>query len=914
MQIRMHVIAVGGLLTEESSLIGKTISHYRISLKLGQGGMGEVFEAHDTSLDRQVALKFLPDEFSGDFERLARFKREAKLLASLSHPNIAAILGLEQSDSKSFLVLELVEGETLAQRIAKGQLPCEEALDICGQIAEGLEAAHEKGIIHRDLKPANIMITPGGKVKILDFGLARAPRDQESAEVHSHSPTIPDDKTRPGAVFGTAAYMSPEQAKGKTVDKRTDIWAFGCVLYECLTGKSPFQAETVAEIIAAVLKNDPDWGTLPAGTPASIRTQLQRCLQKDPSLRLRDIGDALIEIARPAIQPSETIPAPRRFSFRWLAVGAPLMLVVGIVTGLALIKYFHQAPPALAVKSIIKVEPGQQLVQARTAIAVANDGRFIIYNTSPENPGPLAGPQIYLRRMDQMNAAPVVGTEGGLCPFLSPDDRWIGFWKDRKLMKVPAAGGMPVKLCDAAMLFGADWGTDDTILFTAGEDGGLSRIPAEGGQPEVLTTPDKAKGEFSHRLPHRLPNGKGVLFTITEPWDLQPRLALLDLQTRKWHEIMKDAADGRCLRTGHLIFLRQGTLMAVAFDLDRLKIQGQAAPVVANVMQAMNYNNTFLDAAAGQYSVSDSGWLVYATGGIQPDKNNSLVHVDQKGGIQPALDFKAFFVNSRFSPDGRRIAYQTAGREWRVWIYDLMRGITSRLTGEGRSTNVAWTPDGKNLVFGWSKSGLDNLYRQVADGSSPMERLTESNHEQNPGSFTPDGSTLFFVEVKSQTDSDILLLDMKSRRVTPFLNSKAWEGWPEISPDGRWLAYASSESGRNEVWVRPFPSQGGRWQISKDGGREPIWSKNGRQLFYRKANQVWVADVQTELGFSAKMPRFLFEKQEFGGASPIRNWDLWPDGQGFLMVKVEDSKPQPVTEIFLVQNWIEELKRLVPAK
>jgi serine/threonine-protein kinase len=822
---------------------------------------------------------------------------------------------LEQTDSRNFLVLELVEGETLAQRIAKGPLPVKEALEVCRQIAEGLEAAHEKGIIHRDLKPANIKITSEGKVKILDFGLARIRHDQTASEDLSCSPTIPDDSTRPGVVFGTAAYMSPEQAKGKTVDKRTDIWAFGCVLYECLTGKSPFQNETIAEIIASVLKNEPDWGALPANMPASIRTLLQRCLQKDPSLRLRDIGDARIEIAGPGTQPLETMLEPRRFSFPWMAASAAVMLIVGIVAGLGLVKYFQQAPSILTVKSTIKVEPGQQLVQARTAIAIASDGRFMVYNTSPVNPGPQAKAQIYLRRMDQTSAVPVAGTEGGLCPFLSPDDRWIGFWEGGKLKKVPVDGGMAVTLCDAAILFGADWGPDGAIIYTAGEDGGLSRIPVVGGQPETLTAPDKAKGEFSHRLPHYLPNGKGVIFTVAEPWDLQPRLALLDLHTRKWREVLKDAADGRCLRTGNLVFLRRGTLMAVAFDLDRQEIQGQAAPIVANVMQAMNFNNTFLDAGAGQYSVSDSGWLAYATGGIQPDRNNSLVRVDQKGNVLPAVDFKAFFVTSRISPDGRRIAYQTAGSKWRVWIYDLIRGTASRLTGEGRSTSVTWGPDGKNLVFGWSKSGLDNLHWQSADGNSPKERLTVSENEQIPGSFTPDGSTLTFVEVKSHTDSDILLLDMKSRQVTPFLNSKAWEGWPEISPDGLWLAYASNESGRREVWVRSFPGPGGRWQISKAGGQEPIWSNDGKQLFYRQGYQVWVADVRTERGLLADKPRLLFEKQGFGvGGNPTRNWDLWPDGHGFLMVKTEETKPQPATEIILVQNWIEELKRLIPTR
>jgi hypothetical protein len=901
---------IGGVIC---SMIGETLSHYRITLKLGAGGMGEVFQARDLSLDRNVALKFLPDKFAADTERFGRFKREAKLLASLDHPNIAAIHGFEQLGGRNFLVLELVEGEALAQKIARGPLPLEEALEVCRQLAEGLESAHEKGIVHRDLKPANVKITPEGKVKILDFGLARAMQEQPPAADLSNSPTIPDDRTIPGMILGTAAYMSPEQAKGKAVDKRADIWAFGCVLFECLTGKRAFEGETVTEVLASILKSEPDWNALPADVPPQIRQLLCRCLQKNASLRLRDIGDARMEIAGPAAPPSETALARRRIPSLWLIAGAALLLLACIIPGLGLLRYLRHAPAASVVKSTIEVVPvSWQLAITRKAIALASDGQFIVYSAAPENPAPQAMPQIYLRRMDQMNANPVAGTEGGMNPFLSPDNRMIGFWEGGKLRKVPVTGGVPATLCDAPVLFGADWGPDDTIVFSADVNMGISRISGEGGRPELLTTPDRTKEEYSHRLPHYLPDGKSVLFTVMEaPWSLHPRLALLDLQTRKWREVIEDAADGRYLSTGHLVFLRQGTLMAAAFDATRLEAKGQPVPVIAHMMQALNSGNVNMNTAAGQYSIADSGWLAYLPGGIRPSVENSLVRVDHKGNIRPAVDFKAPFSLARFSPDGRRLAYI---KELQLWIYDRTRGLASRLTGDGRTLNAEWTPDGKSLILALGKTGLDNLYLISADGSSPMERLTESRYEQAPGHFSPDGATLAFVEVHSQTECSILLLDMKSRSITPFLDEKVWAGWPEISPDGRWLAYASTESGGTEVWVRPFSGKSGRWQISNNQGREPLWSKDGKQLFYRRAGQVWVVDIQAEGGFSPGKPRLLFEQQGLASHNPLRSWDLWPDGQGFLMVKTGELKFQPVKGMVLVQNWFEELKRLVPIK
>jgi serine/threonine-protein kinase len=891
--------------------------------------MGEVYRAIDKNLGRHVAIKVLPSAFAEDKERMARFEREAKLLAVLNHPNIAAIHGLEESEGRRFLVLELAEGETLQARLNRGALPVEEALETCRELAEGLEAAHEKGIVHRDLKPGNIIITPEGKVKILDFGLAKAYAAETTSLDIANSPTITAQMTEPGIILGTAAYMSPEQARGKAVDKRADIWAFGCILYECLTGKRAISGETITETLAAILKGEPDWNALPAATPWKVKDLLHRCQHKDPRVRLRDIGDARIEIGESIGQPAE-VPAVRHVPFGWLAAVGTAILITGLLIGVAVMRYFKSATSQISqpvVRSRVRLEPGHWLTgvrpfppyggdhPTRTAMAISSDGRFIVFGAVKENPGPQDKPRLYLRKTDQLESKPIAGTEGGSCPFLSPDDRWVGFCAGGKLMKVSIDGGVPVPLCDTAIPFGASWGPENSIVFAPDPGSGLLRVSAAGGDPESLTTPDKTKEEYSHRLPHCLPDGKGVLFTIMrEYWDLQPRIALLDLKTRKWRVLMGDAADARYVPTGHLVFLRQGTLMVVPFDLERHEFTGQPVPAIANVMQALNLINRHWNTAAGQFSLSDSGWLVYAEGGILPDMQNSLVWVDQKGRAEPVVSFKAPFLAPRLSPNGQRIAYATYGREQQVWVYDLHRDTRHRLTNEGKAGFVIWTPDGKRVVFDWYKSGQPNLYWQAADESSAVERLTTSGYMQSPGSWSPDGATLAFCEAHADTGDDLLLLDLRSRRITHFLNSHANEHYPEFSPDGRWMAYGSDESGRWEVYVRPFPGPGGKWLISQEGGIEPLWARNGKQLFYRSTDggQVWVVDVRTDGGFSASKPRLLFKAPGLGPSGPIRDWDLSLDDQRFLIMKLEEAKSTPVTELVLVQNWFEELKRLVP--
>ncbi len=895
---------------------------YEILERIGAGGMGEVYRAIDKNLGRHVAIKVLPSAFAEDKERMARFEREAKLLAVLNHPNIAAIHGLEESEGRRFLALELAEGETLQARLNRGPLPVDEALETCREIAEGLEAAHEKGIIHRDLKPGNIMITPEGKVKILDFGLAKAYGGETTNVDIEKSPTITAQMTEPGVILGTAAYMSPEQARGRAADRRADIWAFGCVLYECLTGSRAFHGETVSDTLAHILKGEPDWGKLPADTPTLIKVLLRRCLEKDRKRRLHDIADARLEIEAPMAYPSEAVAAPRRSTLPWLAAGAVGIFLAGIFLGKVLIRHPLSTLSAPVVTASIKVEPGHWLDgmrraqerewPSRKAMAISADGRFLVYSAIEENPGPQAKPQLYLRRMDQGEAKPIAGTEGGINPFLSPDSRWVGFWADGKLEKVPVDGGVPGTLCHASGISGASWGPGNSIVFSRGPEPGLLTVSAEGGMVEILTSPDPKREAGYHSLPSWLPNGKAVLFTVMRyPWDSQPRLALLDLDTREWHVLLPDGADAKYVPTGHLVFLRQGTLMAVRFDAATMQVIGQPSPVVGNVMQAIvpwGGQNT----GAGQFDVSESGSLVYAAGGVLPDPQNSLVWVDQRGSEQPVAPLHFPFQAPRLSPDGRRIAYVTQGREWRVFVYDLDTGTNSRLTHEGMSSRAIWTPDGERIVFLWYEALDLNLFSQPFDGSSPMKRLTTSEFDQYPGSWASDGQTLAIVEDHSDTGSDIALLETSSGRVTPFLNSQFNETYPEFSPDGRWIAYTSDESEREEVYVRPFPGPGMKHQVSSQGGVQPLWARNGRQLFYRRQDQVWAVDVRTDGGFSTGKPRLLFERPGYSPGHPTRSYDLSQDGQRFLMVKLEQRKPAPVTEMTHVQNWFEELKRLVP--
>ncbi len=919
-------------------ITGSRLGSYEILSLLGAGGMGEVYRARDTKLNRDVAIKVLPDLFAADPERLARFRREAQVLAALNHPNIAHIYGLEESNSVRALVMELVEGATLAELLGSaldaaapnarearqavgvgphgqlrkaGPLPVDQALPIAKQIADALEAAHEQGVTHRDLKPANIKVRDDGMVKVLDFGLAKlaAPLASEAAAMAlSQSPTLTTPAaTLAGVILGTAAYMSPEQARGRTVDKRTDIWAFGCVLYEMLTGKQAFRGEDITEILAAVVKTEPDWQALPADVPSNIRTLLFRCLQKDIKKRVRDAGDIVIECEEALAAPATSVAAPATvapiLSRRSLVVGFAGLLLGGLITGLAVWR-LNPAPTAPVSRFTMILPPGQRLAGLyQTAVAFSPDGRRLAYVASAGSPQ-----QLYLREMDSFEGSPVAGTEGAVNPFFSPDGQWVGFFTVDRLKKVSISGGPPVILARVEDFGrGGSWGNDGNIIFASRFDSGLSLVSAAGGTVQSLTTKDRQKAEGSHRFPHHLPGGGGVLFTVGTggSWD-DARIEVLKLGTGERKVLIEGGSDARYVPTGHLVHLRAGTLMAVPVDLDRLEVTGPPVALVEGVLPSTD--NT----GAAQASFADPGSLVYVSGGGQAGER-TLAWVDRTGTEQSLQLPPRSYRHPRLSPDGQRVVLDIdKGNGGDVWVYDLPRGTLTRLTFEATNAFPVWASNGKKVTFESTKAGPTNLFWKPADGSGAQERLTTSENTQNPGPWSPDGETLAFTEADPATGSDIWVLSLKDgRKSQPFLRTPFNEGNLVFSPDGHWVAYQSNESGRDEVYVQPFPGPGSKGLVSTQGGTEPVWSRDGHELFYRSGDKMMVVATMIQPAFRASKPEVLFEKPHY--VLPLlRNYDVTSDGRRFLMLK-ESEQVAAATHINVVLNWFEELKRRVPA-
>ncbi|MCZ6879124.1 MAG: protein kinase, partial [Acidobacteria bacterium] len=676
-------------------MLGKTISHYKVIEKIGQGGMGEVYRAKDTTLDREVAIKVLPEQFTQDPQRLARFEREAKLLASLNHPNIAAIYGFEHSDSMHFLVLELVPGETLAERVAKGPLPVEEALEVCRQIAEGMEAAHEKGVIHRDLKPANVKVTPEGKVKILDFGLAKAFEAEPPVTDISQSPTLTEEMTRAGVILGTAAYMSPEQAKGEAVDKRADIFAFGCVLYELLTGKRTFDGKTITETLGAIIHKEPEWKALPASTPWRIQELLRRCLTKDAHERLRDIAHVRVELNLALYEPAPELPTgmvsaaqPTR---RLWAMAVGLVVLTAVVAGLGVWLFIQPSSPEQTPnRFVIRPSPPVLLVSGfANEVAISPDGRQLVYMGVGEE-----GSQFYLRSLNDFvdRPIPVPASPNGIV-FFSPDSKSIGFFADNKLKKISLAGGSPITLCDVpGGGFSGDW-FEDTIVFIDNSGQGLYRVSANGGEPEMLATANLDEDEQVYVHPEFLPDGKDLLFTIRSSSGFQT--ALLSLETGERKVVLKSARQARYLSTGHLVYeqSRTGNLRVVPFDLAALEVTGDSVPVVQGVRQGSMWSV--------DYAISDNGTLVYVPSTSSGNLNRTLVWVDRKGQEEPLAAEPQSYQSPRISPDGSRLAItidESGGSD--VWIYDLEREILTRLTFDPAADHFpVWAPDGQRIVF-----------------------------------------------------------------------------------------------------------------------------------------------------------------------------------------------------------------------
>ncbi len=882
-------------------MIGKALAHYRVVGPLGAGGMGEVYRALDTKLGRDVALKVLPEAFARDPERLARFEREARLLASLSHPNIAAIHGLEQAGDVHFLVLELIEGQTLAERLAGGPLPVEEAVGLCRQVAEALEAAHEKGVIHRDLKPANVKVTSAGKVKVLDFGLAKAFAGEEAADL-SRSPTVTEAATRAGVLLGTAAYMSPEQARGKPVDKRTDIWAFGCVLYECLTGKQAFPGETVSDAVAGILKSEPDWARLPAETPPGLRALLPRCLQKDPARRLHDIADARLEIeealARPTAAAPSAIPATRSPApWRRLAGFWAIGILTGAVITLAFWHLWHRREPTRTpVRFSITLPADQRLGGGLLRVEVSPDGRNVVYVARSR-----VTSQLYIRGLDEFGGRPLPGTEGGNSPFFSPNGKWVGFNAGGKLKKVSLEGGSPLVLCDAGFGSGS-WGPDDTVIFTPNVTMGLWQVAASGGTPQKLTEPDTSKGELGHWWPQILPGGKSVIFTAYSTPVEKARVAALTLKTGEIRTLVEGAVFGRYVSTGHLLFARGQRLLAVSLDLSRLEVKGPPVVVVEDVaVEPANGNS--------QLAVSENGTLAYVPASLL-NPESVLVWVRRDGQEEVVSESRRAYGPPALSPDGERVAVLVVAENPDLWLYERARGTLTRFTfGEGSEFYPVWTPDGRRLIFASEQPQFDLQWKPI-DGSGPEEVLLSTPYDKRPTSVSPDGALLVFSQEHPETRHDIWLLPLKGeRKPRPFLQTRFDEGGAAISPDGRWIAYHSDESGQYEIYLQTFPAPGSKQQISTARGSSPRWSRDGRTLFYRSPEGVMAVEIAPGAPLRAGRPRALFP--DIYETFPTQaGYDVGPDGR-LLMVKTPpEAWPR---QINVVLNWFEELKRGVPA-
>jgi serine/threonine-protein kinase len=909
---------------------GSRLGVYAITARIGEGGMGQVYRATDTTLGRQVAIKILPDALASDPERLLRFEREAKTLASLNHPHIAAIYAVENSAGLHALVMELVEGEDLSQRIARGAIPFDEALPIARQIADALEAAHEQGIIHRDLKPANIKVREDGTVKVLDFGLAKlveAPGTGSSAAGLSRSPTItsPAMMTGIGMILGTAAYMSPEQARGKVVDKRADIWAFGCVVFEMLTGQRAFEGELISDVLASVLKTDPNWQALPADVPVGVRRLLRRCLEKDPRRRLQAIGEARVHIedllsGAPDITvgraPSHALPLWQR-ALPWASTGT---LAAGLAATLVLWPPWRPATAApRVIRTTITTSGPAALAIDRLSrdLAVSPDGTHVVYVGNGST-------QLFVRAVDALEPVAIASTTSLRGPFFSPDGQWVGFL-DRvsTLTKVAITGGAPIpiaRLDNGAR--GATWAPDDTIIFaTTGQTTGLQRVSAAGGTPEVLTRPDHAQGEVSHFWPEILPGGRAVLFTITSQSQTggieTAQVAVRDLRTGAQKVLLRGGSHGHYAASGHLVYVAGGTLRAIAFDLNRLETHGTSVPV----LQRLATKNS----GTADFDVATDGTLVYvdAPGNFAANAR-TLVWVDRSGSEEPVAAPPRAYMQPRLSPDSTRIAVFSLDQESDLWIWDVRRTRLTRLTLDpGQDWHPVWTPDSRRIVFSSDRGGGHfNLWWQAADGTGDAERLTTNSNVQFATGITPDGTAALFHQATPTMGLDLLQVALDgTHRVTPLMQTRFDERNGIVSPDGRWLAYQSDSSGPAEIYVQPFPNVdgGGQRQVSTAGGSQPLWSKNGKELFYVGANGtlMGVAVEASRTIWNNGIPTKLLDARYLtaGGTTGARTYDVSPDGKRFLMIKgpATDTGATPPA-LILVQHWDEELKRLVPTK
>ncbi len=907
---------------------GTRLGPYEITGAIGAGGMGEVYRARDTKLNRDVAIKVLPEAFASDPERLTRFTREAQTLAALNHPNIAHIHGLEESGSVRALVMELVEGEDLSAQIARGPIPIAEALPIAKQIAEAIEAAHEHGVVHRDLKPANIKVRADGTVKVLDFGLAKAmdPSGASNANV-SHSPTLTGHWTQLGMIIGTAAYMSPEQAKGKVVDRRADIWAFGVVLFEMLTGERLFKGEDISDVLAAVLRHEIDWAALPKATPMRLKRLLEHCLDRDVKERLRDIGEARFEIGKIQTGAPESAAAPGgaatdvpawRRALPW-AVAA----FFGVVFVFALVRWapWRKTPVLEPRRLLANIGVDASLTTGLGASAILSpDGKTLVFTARQTDQT-----RLFIRKLDQLQAVALGGTEGAESPFFSPDGQWIGFFASGKLKKVSVTGGAAVNLADAQAGRGGAWTDDDTIIFTpvgTGSDARLMRVPAAGGTPAVFST--LSAGAVTQRWPQTLPSGKGLLYTehLAYGGFDEANLTVAPLPSGTPKIVLRGGYYGRYVPSGHLVYMQQGTLFAVRFDLNRLETIGQAAPALAGlVTNQISFGGT-------QLAFSAEGTLVYVPGGSAA-ATAPIDWMTRDGKTSVLRATKASWAGPEFSPDGHKVALTILGAQRPdVWAFDWARDTLTQLTFDrGDDRSPVFSPDGRRIVFASdrAKPGVSNLYWVNADGTGDVTRLTDNPGVQRPASFHPSGKFVAFDEYRPDTGFDLMILPLEGdtgrgfspKPPTVFLGTKAAEWSPMFSPDGRWIAYQSNEiAGQNDVYVRPFPGPGGQWRVSTEGGQFPRWSATTRELLFVNPGQarVMVAPY-TVVGdsFRADHPRVWSPVGYRPLASALMPpYDIHPDGKRLALAAAEGQSAAPQDHVVFVFNFFDHLRTLLP--
>jgi eukaryotic-like serine/threonine-protein kinase len=882
---------------------GAVLGSYEIVSLLGAGGMGEVYRARDTRLGRDVALKLLPAAVADDTERLARFQREAQLLASLNHPNIGAIYGLEQLTSARFLVLELVEGGTLANRLERGAVPLDEAIEIARQIALALQAAHDKGIVHRDLKPSNVAFTAAGDVKVLDFGLAKLDdRPDASATAASLTPTItsPALMTGVGALLGTAAYMSPEQARGKPADKRSDVWSFGCVLYEMMTGTRAFEDDDIADTLASVLKREPDWNRLPETLPSAISVLVRRCLSKDPRQRCGDMAAALIllEESTPlSAVPTSATPQPNRGLARRLAMPATVILAAALA-GVTTWRAMRPEAPRIVRTSIVLTG----IVGSASPIAITPDGTRILYVSSDRA-------QLLVRALDELEPRPLVSGNNILNPHVSPNSQFVAYTDGNSLMRAALKGVTAITIAQVdGRLSGMTWLDDDTIVFaTANGTTGLQRVAASGGEVAVLTRPDQERGEADHVSPGRLPGGRAVLFTTTSRTGGPPQIALLDLETGDRRILVRGGTDPRYVESGHLVYVANGVLQAVPFDLKTRTMAGTPVPVLQQFAMLGNLT-AVLDVAA-------NGTLVYARGS---GTSRLPVWVDRDGRETSIKAPTAMYNTPRLSPDGRRLTFfdVTSSGEYDVWILDLERGTVERLTTDrGRDSEPIWSPDSTRIAYhSGGQPGGPGIFIRRADGAGSVERLTTGTHLAVD--WSADGKWIAYADfgdrgISIETVTGLMRVDIEGDH-TPRVLIKGGNG--RISPAERWVATTSPTTGTEEVYVLPFPDTSrGRTRISTDGGQNPTWAPDGKTLFYRRGQAVMAVAVGGDDPSTWPKPKMLFEGPYLSSPGPT-HFDVARDGR-LLMVKPVDADGQGAPkQLVVVQNWLEELSRLAPRK